>query len=51
MSTLVLDPAEAHWLVAQQLAELLGPLARAARLVPGAEFNLGERGRRLLFYA
>jgi Uma2 family endonuclease len=37
-------PGEAHWLVAQQLAELLGPLARAAHLVPGAEFNLGEAG-------
>jgi Uma2 family endonuclease len=35
-------PGEAHWLVAQQLAELLGPLARAAGLIPGAEFNLGE---------
>lgn len=35
-------PGEAHWLVAQQLAELLGPVARAEGLVPGAEFNLGE---------
>jgi Uma2 family endonuclease len=36
-------PGEAHALIAQQLAELLGPLARSAGLVPTlSEFNLGE---------
>lgn len=34
-------PSMAHALVAQQLAELLGPLARAAGLASSAEFNLG----------
>lgn len=36
-------PSHAHAYVAQQLAELLGPLARAAGLEPTiAEFNLGD---------
>lgn len=34
-------PRDVHAVVAQQLAELLGPLARAAGLTPSAEFNLG----------
>ncbi len=34
---------EAHARITQQLAELLGPLARAAGLIPMmGEFNLGE---------
>lgn len=37
------DPSRAHLGVQQQLAELLGPLARAAGLHPGiGGFNLGE---------
>ena len=36
-------PSHAHASVAQQLAELLGPPARAAGLEPTAEFNLGSR--------
>ena len=37
------DPSRAHVSVQQQLAELLGPLARAAGLDPGISgFNLGE---------
>ncbi len=40
------DPSFSHAAVAQQLAELLGPLARAAGLVPlVSTFNLGEPGR------
>jgi Uma2 family endonuclease len=36
-------PAEAHARITQQLAELLGPLARAAGLIPTmGEFNPGE---------
>jgi Uma2 family endonuclease len=35
-------PSMAHSLIARQLAELLGPLARAARLAFSNEFNLGE---------
>ncbi|MGI8903489.1 MAG: Uma2 family endonuclease [Solirubrobacteraceae bacterium] len=36
------EPSRAHLYVQQQLAELLGPLARAARLIPGiGGFNLG----------
>ncbi len=36
-------PGEAHARITQQLAELLGPLARAAELIPMmGEFNLGE---------
>lgn len=36
-------PSEAHARITQQLAELLGPLARAAQLIPMmGEFNLGE---------
>lgn len=36
------EPSRAHVYVQQQLAELLGPLARAAGLVPGiGGFNLG----------
>jgi Uma2 family endonuclease len=36
-------PGEAHARIAQQLAELLGPLARAAGLMPTmGEFNLGD---------
>ena len=36
-------PSGGHAMIAQQLAELLGPLARAAGLVPTMhEFNLGE---------
>lgn len=36
-------PAESHADVARQLAELLGPLARAADLIPRMSiFNLGE---------
>jgi Uma2 family endonuclease len=35
-------PSEAHARITQQLAELLGPLARAAGLIPTmGEFNLG----------
>lgn len=33
---------EAHWQLDEQLAELIRPLARAAGLVSGGEFNLGE---------
>jgi Uma2 family endonuclease len=36
-------PGEAHWLIDQQLAELLGPFARAAGLICGPEFNLGDK--------
>lgn len=37
------ESSRAHAMVASQLAELLGPLARAARLVPAlSPFNLGE---------
>jgi Uma2 family endonuclease len=36
-------PGEAHWLVDEQLAELLRPLARRAGLVSGGEFNLGDK--------
>ncbi|MGA2930234.1 MAG: Uma2 family endonuclease [Solirubrobacteraceae bacterium] len=36
-------PGEAHWLVDDQLAELLRPLARQAGLVSSGEFNLGDR--------
>jgi Uma2 family endonuclease len=36
-------PGEAHWLIDQQLAELLGPLARASGLICGPEFNLGDK--------
>jgi Uma2 family endonuclease len=37
------DPSRGHGYIVQQLAELLGPLARAAGLVPGiSSFNLGE---------
>lgn len=37
------DPSRAHLDIQQQLAELLGPLARAAGLEPGiSSFNLGE---------
>ncbi|MGA7705555.1 MAG: Uma2 family endonuclease [Solirubrobacteraceae bacterium] len=40
---LVPAPAHRHGHLAQQLAELLGPAARAARLEPMiAEFNLGD---------
>lgn len=40
---LVPAPAEAHARIAQQLAELLGPLARDAGLIPTmGDFNLGE---------
>jgi Uma2 family endonuclease len=36
-------PTGEHAVIAQQLAELLGPLARAAALIPTMhEFNLGE---------
>ncbi len=35
-------PGEAHWLIDEQLAELLRPLARAAGLVSSPEFNLGH---------
>ncbi len=35
-------PSMAHALIVAQLAELLGPPARAARLAYSAEFNLGE---------
>jgi hypothetical protein len=36
-------PGEAHWLVDEQLAELLRPLARGAGLMSGGEFNLGDK--------
>jgi Uma2 family endonuclease len=36
-------PGYAHFLLDQQLAELLGPAARAAGLVSGGEFNLGHQ--------
>ena len=36
-------PGEAHWLVDDQLAELLRPLARQAGLLSGGEFNLGDK--------
>jgi Uma2 family endonuclease len=36
-------PGEAHWLIDQQLAELLGPIARAAGLISSPEFNLGDK--------
>jgi hypothetical protein len=37
------EPSRAHLRIQQQLAELLGPLARAAGLDPGiGSFNLGE---------
>jgi Putative restriction endonuclease len=36
-------PGEAHWLVDDQLAELLRPLAQQAGLVSGGEFNLGDK--------
>ena len=36
-------PGEAHWLIDQQLAELLGPLARSSGLICGPEFNLGDK--------
>lgn len=34
-------PGQAHWMLDQQLAELLGAPARAAGLIAGGEFNLG----------
>jgi Uma2 family endonuclease len=36
-------PGEAHWLVDEQLSELLRPLARRAGLLSCGEFNLGEK--------
>jgi Uma2 family endonuclease len=36
-------PGEAHWLIDEQLAELLRPLARAVGLVSSPEFNLGDK--------
>ena len=36
-------PGEAHWLIDEQLAELLRPLARAAGLISSPEFNLGDK--------
>jgi Uma2 family endonuclease len=35
-------PRDVHAVIAVQLAELLGPVARAAGLVASAEFNLGS---------
>jgi Uma2 family endonuclease len=35
-------PGEAHWLIDDQLAELLRPLARQTGLVSSGEFNLGN---------
>ncbi len=36
-------PGEAHWLIDEQLAELLRPIARAAGLISSPEFNLGDK--------
>jgi Uma2 family endonuclease len=36
-------PGEAHWLVDDQLAEVLRPLARQAGLLSSGEFNLGDK--------
>jgi Uma2 family endonuclease len=35
-------PRKAHWMLDQQLAVLLDEPARAAGLIPGSDFNLGE---------
>jgi hypothetical protein len=37
-------PRDVHSLVQQQLSEILGPLARAARLVPVGRFQPRRRG-------
>ena len=36
-------PGQPHWMLDQQLAELLGTPARAAGLIAGGEFNLGHQ--------
>jgi Uma2 family endonuclease len=36
-------PGQAHWMLDQQLAVLLDAPARAAGLIAGGEFNLGDR--------
>jgi Uma2 family endonuclease len=36
-------PGEAHWILDDQLAELLGPLARQAGLASSGEFNVGNK--------
>jgi Uma2 family endonuclease len=36
-------PGEAHWILDDQLAELLRPLARQAGLRSSGEFNLGDK--------
>jgi hypothetical protein len=37
------SPGEAHWLIDDQLSEVLRPLARAAGLISSPEFNLGDK--------